>query len=93
MRRRGPRRQKSGIIPFPRLINSTPDETVVLAWIGFESRAHRDEVNAEVMKGPRLAKLDGNEVPFDCKRMAYGGFEVLVDAIAPVPDSVKRSQS
>ena len=48
MRRRGPRRQKACAVP--RLINSTPDETVVLAWIAFESRAHRDEVNAEVMK-------------------------------------------
>jgi hypothetical protein len=61
--------------------------------IGFESRAHPDEVNAEVMKDPRLAKMDCNEMPFDCKRMAYGGFEVFVDAIAPVPDRVKRSQS
>jgi uncharacterized protein YbaA (DUF1428 family) len=80
-------------VPFPRLINSTPDETVVFAWIAFESRAHRDEVNAEVMKDPRLAKMDANAMPFDCKRMAYGGFEVLVDAIAPVPDRVKHSQS
>jgi len=47
----------------------------------------------EVMKDPRLAKIDCNEMPLDCKRMAYGGFEVLVDAIAPVPDRVKRSQS
>lgn len=71
-------------VPFPRLINSTPDETVALAWIVFESRAHRDEVNARVMKDTRLAKMDPNAMPFDCKRMAYGGFEVLVDTIAPV---------
>jgi uncharacterized protein YbaA (DUF1428 family) len=45
-------------VPFPRLINSTPHEIVVLAWIAFESRAHRDEVNAEVMKDLRLAKMD-----------------------------------
>src|ERR1700751_860500 len=72
--------------PFPRLINSPPDETVVLTWIAFKSRAPRDEVNAKVMKDSRLAKTDPNEMPFDCKRMTYGGFEVLVDAIAPVPD-------
>ena len=70
-------------VPFPHLINSTPDETVLLAWIVFKSRAHRDEVNAKVMKDPRLAKIDSHAMPFDCKRMAYGGFEVLVDAIAP----------
>jgi uncharacterized protein YbaA (DUF1428 family) len=52
----------------------------------FKSRTHRDEVNAKVMKDPRLAKTDPNAMPFDCKRMAYGAFEVLVDAIAPVPD-------
>jgi uncharacterized protein YbaA (DUF1428 family) len=70
-------------VPFPHLINSTPDETVVLAWIVFKSRAHRDEVNAKVMKDPRMAEMmDPNAMPFDCKRIAYGGFEVLVDAIA-----------
>ena len=77
-------------VPFPHLINSTPDESVVLAWIVFKSRAHRDEGNAKVMKNPRLAKIDSHGMPFDCKRMAYGGFEVLVDAIAPQWD--KRRQ-
>ena len=77
-------------VPFPHLINSTPDESVVLAWIVFKSRAHRDEGNAKVMKNPRLAKIDSHAMPFDCKRMAYGGFEVLVDAIAPQWD--KRRQ-
>ena len=78
-----------GQVPFPRLIDCKPDETVVFAWIVFESRAHRDEVNAKVMKDPRLAKLGAEAMPFDCKRMAYGGFEVLVDAFAAVPDRVK----
>src|SRR6266481_2978285 len=52
-------------VPFPHLINSTPDETVVLAWIVFKSRAHRDEVNAKVMKDPRLAAMDPNAMPLD----------------------------
>jgi uncharacterized protein YbaA (DUF1428 family) len=66
-------------VPFPHLINSTPDETVVLARIVFKSRAHRHKVNAKVMKDPRLAATDPNAMPFHCKRMAYGGFEVLVE--------------
>ena len=72
-----------GQVSFLRLINSASDETVVFAWIVFKSRAHRDEVNAKVMKDPRLAKMDSDAMPFDCKRMAYGGFEVLVEAFAP----------
>jgi uncharacterized protein YbaA (DUF1428 family) len=55
-------------------------ETVMFSWIVFKSRAHRDRVNAKVMKDPRLAKMmDPKEMPFDVKRMAYGGFKVLVD--------------
>jgi uncharacterized protein YbaA (DUF1428 family) len=77
-----------GQLSFPLVIDCKPDETVVFAWIVFESRAHRDEVNAKVMKDPRLAAMDPNAVPLDCKRMAYGGFEVLVEDVAPVPDRV-----
>ena len=70
-----------GAFPFPKLVRTKPRETVVFAWIVFKSRAHRDRVNAKVMKDPRLAKMmDAKEMPFDVKRMAYGGFEVLVDA-------------
>jgi uncharacterized protein YbaA (DUF1428 family) len=47
----------------------------------FKSRADRDRVNAKVMKDPRLATMcDPKSMPFDVKRMAYGGFKVLVDA-------------
>ena len=81
-----------GQVPFPLLIDCNAEETVVLAWIVFESRAHRDEVNAKAMKDPRLVKLDPEAMPFDCKRMAYGGFEILVDDFAAVPDRVKRSE-
>jgi uncharacterized protein YbaA (DUF1428 family) len=69
------------LVPFPRRIKLKPGETVVFSWIGFKSRAHRDRVNARVMKDPRLARMmDGQSMPFDVKRMLYGGFEVLVDA-------------
>ena len=65
---------------FPQSVDLRPDETVVFAWISFESRAHRDEVNTKVMKDPRLAEImDLSAMPFDAKRMIYGGFEVMVE--------------
>jgi uncharacterized protein YbaA (DUF1428 family) len=68
-------------VPFPRMLRLKPGETVVFAYIVFKSRAHRDRVNAKVMKDPRLAaSMKGQPMPFDMKRMAYGGFQVLVDA-------------
>ena len=67
-------------LPFPRLMKPRPGETVVFSWIVYKSRAHRDRVNAKVMKDPRLnASMDGKSMPFDVKRMAYGGFKVIVD--------------
>jgi uncharacterized protein YbaA (DUF1428 family) len=55
-------------------------ETTVFSWVVFKSRAHRDKVNAKVMKDPRLqAMMDPKKMPFDPKRMVYGGFEIAVD--------------
>jgi len=66
---------------FPQSVRLKPGETVMFSWIVFKSRAHRDRVNAKVMKDPRLAKMmDPKAMPFDLKRMVYGGFKVLVDA-------------
>lgn len=68
-------------IPFPRLARVKPGEIVVFAWIVYKSRAHRDRVNAKVMKDPRVqTMMDPKDPPFDPKRMCHGGFEVLVDA-------------
>ena len=67
-------------ISFPRAIKTNPRETVVFAYIVFKSRAHRDKVNAKVMNDPRLANCDPNEMPFDAKRMIYGGFRAIVKA-------------
>ena len=65
---------------FPRSVKRKPGETVVFSWIVFKSREHRDRVNAKAMKDPRLAKMmDPNALPFDGKRMIYGGFRFLVD--------------
>jgi uncharacterized protein YbaA (DUF1428 family) len=68
------------VTSFPQSVALKPDETVVFAWIVYESRAHRDEVNAKVMKDPRVAGMDPKDMPFDAKRMIYGGFEMFVDA-------------
>ena len=66
---------------FPQSVKLKPDETVVFSWFVFKSRAHRDRVNAKVMKDPRLAAMmDSKAMPFDAKRMVYGGFKILVDA-------------
>jgi uncharacterized protein YbaA (DUF1428 family) len=68
-------------VPFPQMMNVKRGETVVISAIVFRSRAHRDRVNAKVMKDPRIASLcDEKTMPFDASRMVYGGFEVLVDA-------------
>jgi uncharacterized protein YbaA (DUF1428 family) len=68
-------------IKFPRTVRAKPGETVVFSFIVFKSRAHRDLVNAEVMQDPFMndPKYKDRPMPFDMKRMAYGGFKVLVE--------------
>ena len=66
---------------FPRSVKLKRGETVFFSWIVYKSRAHRDRVNAMVMKDKRLAAMmDPKAMPFDAKRMIYGGFKTLVDA-------------
>ncbi len=67
------------VTSFPRSVKVKQGETVVFSWIVFKSRAHRDRVNAKVMADPRIASMDPQKMPFDAKRMIYGGFEVIVD--------------
>jgi uncharacterized protein YbaA (DUF1428 family) len=65
---------------FPQSVKLKPGEIVMFSWIVFKSRAHRDRVNAKVMKDPRLANMmDPKALPFDGKRMIWGGFKVLVE--------------
>ena len=66
-------------LPFPKLTKTKAGETVVFSWIAYKSRAHRDKVNAKVMKDKRLFEGMPKEMPFDMKRMAYGGFKTLVE--------------
>ena len=68
-------------VPFPQQMKVKPGETVVFSYIVYKSRAHRDRVNAKVMKDPHIQNMcDPKDMPFNVKRMAYGGFKVLVDA-------------
>ena len=64
---------------FPQSVKLKPGETVMFSWIVFNSRAQRDRVNAKVMKDPRLTgMMNPKDLPFDAKRMFWGGFKVLV---------------
>lgn len=69
------------IATFPETVKLKPGETVVFSFIVFKSRAHRDSVNAKVMKDPSMndPKYKDKPMPFDMKRMAYGGFKAIVD--------------
>lgn len=66
---------------FPQLAKAKPGETVVFSFIVFKSRAHRDAVNAKIMKDPAMndPKWEGMSMPFDMKRMAVGGFKTIVE--------------
>ena len=65
---------------FPQSVKLKPGETVIFAYIVYKSRAQRDRINAKVMKDPRLAKMmDPKAMPFDAKRMFWGGFKSLIE--------------
>jgi uncharacterized protein YbaA (DUF1428 family) len=64
---------------FPQSVKLKRGETVMFSWITYNSRSHRDSVNKKVMADPRLkSMIEGKDMPFDGKRMIYGGFKVLV---------------
>ncbi len=65
------------VTSFPRAVQATDDETVVFAWVVYESRARRDEVLKKVLDDPRM-KNGMDNMPFDAKRMIYGGFETFL---------------
>ena len=66
---------------FPQSVMLEEAEVVVFSWIVYESRARRDAINEQVMKDPRMAEfMKAENMPFDGKRMVYGGFEIVVDA-------------
>ena len=68
------------VTSFPMAVKCKADETVVFSWIFYNSRAQRDRVNAKVMKDPRMAPMmDSKALPFDGKRMFWGGFKTIVE--------------
>jgi len=68
------------MVSFRKAADCSAGETVVFSWIVFESREHRDKVNAAVMADPRIQEMMTNLAePFDCKRMVYGGFRKMVE--------------
>lgn len=65
---------------FPLAVKLEPDEVVIFSWIVYESRAKRDEINDKVMKDPRMsAYMDPKNMPFDGKRMIFGGYDMVID--------------
>jgi uncharacterized protein YbaA (DUF1428 family) len=65
-------------LPFPKMVKPKAGETIVFSYIVYKSKADRNKINAKVMKDPRL-HMDEKAMPFDPKRMAYGGFKAIVD--------------
>jgi uncharacterized protein YbaA (DUF1428 family) len=64
---------------FPRSVKLKPGETVFFSYIVYKSRADRDRINAKVMKDKRFAGMDMKDMPFDGKRMIFGGFAPVVE--------------
>ncbi|EKD58355.1 MAG: protein of unknown function DUF1428 [uncultured bacterium] len=75
-----PKMEGMKFMKFPELAKAGEDEIVIFSFIVFESREHRDQVNAKVMKDPLMsgAEFKDKPMPFDVSKMAYGGFEAIV---------------
>ena len=71
--------KRGKLTSFPQSVKAKRGETVVFAWIRYRSRAHRDRVMAKVMKDPRVTGMASEKMPFDAKRMFFGGVELIVD--------------
>lgn len=64
---------------FPQSVDLKDDEVVIFSWITYNSREHRDQVNAKVMADPRIKGMPPSDMPFDAKRMIWGGFQGIVE--------------
>ena len=63
---------------FPQAVKLKPDEVVVFSWVSYRSRAHRDRVVARVLADPRMSGMSPASMPFDGKRMIFGGFKPML---------------
>jgi uncharacterized protein YbaA (DUF1428 family) len=72
--------QPGKLTSFPQAVDLKPDEVVAISYVTYESREKRDEANAKIMADPRITGMDAANMPFDGKRMIWGGFKVLVRA-------------
>lgn len=70
--------QPGKVTSFPQSVKLKPDEVVVFSWIVYKTRKQRDSINKKVMADPRLASMDPKSMPFDGKRMFWGGFKPIV---------------
>jgi len=70
---------QKGTFTFPKLVRLKKGETPMFSWIVYKSRRDRDRIMPKVMADKRLANMDPKKMPFDMKRIAYGGFKVIVD--------------
>lgn len=69
------------VTSFPQAVKLKKGEAVVFSWVVFKNRKQRDSINGKVMKDPRLADMmDPKKLPFDGKRMFWGGFKTIVEA-------------
>jgi uncharacterized protein YbaA (DUF1428 family) len=66
------------VTSFPQSVKAQENETVVFSWISYQSREHRDQVNAKVMADPRMKQFESEGMPFDGQRMIFGGFKTIV---------------
>lgn len=67
------------VTSFPMSVKLKPDEVVAFSWIVYASRAQRDRINKKVMADPRMASMDPKSLPFDGRRMIWGGFKPIVE--------------
>ncbi len=72
--------QPGKLTSFPQAVLLEPHETVIFAWILYRSREERDAINAKVMADPRLAGMSPETMPFDGKRMFWGGFRTIIES-------------
>ncbi len=71
--------QPGQLTSFPQAVQLKDNEVVVFSWIVYPSRAERDRINTAVMADPRIANMGPDKMPFDGKRMFWGGFQTLVE--------------